>query len=94
MKKVNKYYLQKVRELPCSACGVYGTQAHHNTNNTGLGGKTIDINTISLCPAHHHDLHFGIGVDKWQSKYGNQDDLVLKTRYIMFKDILENHETQ
>jgi hypothetical protein len=93
MKKVNKYYLQKVRELPCSACGVYGTQAHHNTNNTGLGGKTIDINTISLCPAHHHDLHFGIGVDKWQSKYGNQDDLVLKTRYIMFKDILENHVT-
>jgi|TARA_R110000796_G_scaffold198469_1_gene314803 hypothetical protein len=90
MKKVNKYYLKKIRELNCSACGqegFYGVQAHHNTNRTGLGGKAPDIESMPLCYTCHYDLHFGIGVKKWENKFKNQDDFVIEARLKLFYNI-------
>ena len=86
----NLYYLEKVRELNCMTCGKFGTQTHHKTTSALGGKKSADTESISLCPECHHDLHFGVGVRKWEEKHGKQDDLVMKTRRLIFTNILQN----
>lgn len=92
-KKPNKYernYFGLLAELPCVACGKFGVQIHHNTKHTGFGQRNNHDQVMPLCFEHHYDLHHGIGIPKWEEKYGDQDDLVKQVKLRVYADILQN----
>ena len=92
-KKPNKYernYFRLLVDLPCVACGKFGVQIHHNTKHTGFGQRNNHDQVIPLCFEHHYDLHHGIGIPKWEAKYGDQDDLVKLVKGTIYKYIDKN----
>lgn len=50
-------YLDHVREHPCCVCGAEGPNDAHHLGPRGMGTKTDDSRTASLCRAHHDEFH-------------------------------------
>ena len=48
----DKEFLNKIRELPCIACGFCKSEAHH-IKTRGSGGKDDWFNVIPLCSNCH-----------------------------------------
>jgi hypothetical protein len=89
--KKNKYYISKIKKFPCFVCGKMPVDAHHLKDGKGFCNKADDIESMPLCPKDHHDLHFKIGVSKWEEKYGKQEDIILIYRYKILKEILDHY---
>ncbi|WP_422389781.1 hypothetical protein [Bradyrhizobium septentrionale] len=59
VRKRSKPHLLFVREQPCLVCRQTPCDAHHLkfAQPRALGRKVSDEFTVSLCRAHHHELH-------------------------------------
>lgn len=63
--------IETVRTLPCMACGITPSQAHHVTT-VGAGGGDIPENLMPLCAKHHSEWHTAgpsVMVKKYPSVY-------------------------
>lgn len=75
----SRKWLMAVASLPCVVCGVEGqTQAAHRDFGKGLGIKTDDALTASLCVTCHAELGHGSTYDRDQ-KRAIMDSAILKT---------------
>lgn len=67
----SRKHLERVRAMPCRACGSPGPNEAHHIIGVGMGvmgGKAPDSHVIPLCHACHRNLHDkGLGVaDQWR----------------------------
>lgn len=53
---VDEDLLALVRTLPCMACGITPSHAHHLTTR-GAGGDDVPENLMPLCGEHHAEMH-------------------------------------
>jgi hypothetical protein len=53
---VDEELLEQVRKLPCMACGIRPSDAHHLTSR-GAGGSDVAVNVMPLCREHHSAYH-------------------------------------
>ena len=81
----NKAHMQRVAQLPCSACGRHGVQVHHirAAGLTGAGQKASDWFVLPLCPSHHAELHHK-GQQTWEMTHGSQVSHVEQTLQILY----------
>lgn len=78
--KEEKEHLEKVKMLPCCVCKkAPPSDAHHCIGmefGTGMGKKSSDFCTISLCKIHHQTGAFGIavhnGTKTWEKNFKPQ----------------------
>lgn len=78
-------YLDYVRGLPCSVCGLIpidggANDPHHIIGRSmgGMGTKSADWSVLPLCRQHHSELHDS-GVDTWERENGPQAFYALRT---------------
>ena len=89
LKKAEKDYLSKVREIGCIACHQVGkkTEAiiHHIRKHTGLGLRPSTYDTIPLCPEHHNMGNESIHLNKkvFIKKFGTEQDLLHEVKEII-----------
>lgn len=53
---VDEDLLETIRTLPCMACGITPSDAHHVTT-VGAGGGDTAENVMPLCRRHHAEWH-------------------------------------
>lgn len=91
-------WMAMVRTLPCAVTTVteelnrklmsrcYGAmQAHHSTG-AGMGMKSSDFETMSLCAKHHLEFHAAAGPFRSMSKSDKrqwQDNAIEETRVVL-----------
>jgi hypothetical protein len=82
----NKKLLEKMRELPCAACGVEGQSvAAHRNEGKGMGLKVSDALTAPLCFKCHFNLDQGKEMsreerrDFWNRAYINNIQKMIET---------------
>jgi hypothetical protein len=67
VRKRDKVHRDFVCSQPCLICGRRSSDAHHIRfgQPRALGRKVSDEFTVSLCRAHHRDLHGRSDEKKW-----------------------------
>lgn len=60
--------LEEFRNKSCEVCGANGPSDPHHIKSRGAGGDDIPSNLISLCRAHHTQIH-KIGAETFFAKY-------------------------
>jgi len=66
----SKKYLDFARQQPCCHCGIPPENVPHHVRlkgTCGTGMKPSDLQTVSLCPACHYDVHSfgGFPEERW-----------------------------
>ena len=87
MNKAEKSHMQRVKELPCSVCGMAGpSDAHHILAGRVPGRKSPDFLVIPLCKSCHQDPHNGIhGMRRmWEVMKLSEQDCLADTIERMF----------
>ena len=89
LKKAEKIYLSKVREIGCIACLKINRRSeaviHHIRKHTGLGLRPAFDQTIPLCPQHHNMGNESIHLNKkvFIKKFGTEQDLLYEVKEII-----------
>ncbi len=89
LKKAEKIYLSKVREIGCIACLKINRRSeaviHHIRKHTGLGLRPAFDQTIPLCPQHHNMGNESIHLNKkvFIKKFGTEQDLLHEVKEII-----------
>lgn len=85
MTKKEKEYLNKVAALGCLICKM-PAEIHHKRSGTGLK-RASHSDVIPLCPRHHRTGGYGVaihaGIKEWQKNYGNEIELIEKTKNLI-----------
>ena len=74
----NKKRFANLREMGCIICSNPEVHIHHKLGS-GMGQKSSDKDTYSLCWRHHtgdEGIHT-LGVKTWQKKFGRTEDELL-----------------
>ena len=71
-------WLRTVAAFPCVECGSTETQAAHRNEGKGMGIKTDDCLTASLCPRCHAEIDQGKGMSR-DERRAKIDGAILKT---------------
>lgn len=83
----NPKHLAMLAQLPCVICGSKPVEIHHLRTGVGMGRKSPDETTISLCPAHHRtsneSIHY-LGRKAFEKFHGVTElELLAKVRKLL-----------
>ena len=86
--------IEKVRNMRCTVCQTWPSDAHHITSR-GAGGHDTGDNLMPLCQKHHTEWHqIGVGkmimkyppIFKWLENYERADVIAKAQAESPFKD--------
>jgi hypothetical protein len=82
----DKWYLQRVMELPCCLCERDPCDIAHHILGGGMGLKSSDRMAIPLCDPCHRELHMHNGrfktMEKWERRQW-EAEMSEKTRWTL-----------
>ncbi len=86
----SRQWLANVHQLDqCVLCGAWGIQAAHSNQDRGMGQKASDCLCAALCPACHHDIDNGRGMDKQERRARMDRAIVLTIDQLARRGLLE-----
>ena len=80
----DKQHLRFVAKQPCLVCGREPCDPHHLrfAQPRGLGQKVSDEFTVTLCRAHHRELHRAGKERDWWSKLGIEPSAIARELWL------------